>query len=363
MRKLLAALVLLALPCAAAWPNGYRYRRTITVDHTKCGASDSTNFPVLVSGAYSYLATAANGGRVQNSSGYDVIFTSDAAGRSKLNWEVEQYTASSGAVVYWVQIPTVSHSADTAFYLFYGNAAIASDQSNRTATWDSGYALVYHWGTPSSLSLTDSTSHANTGTNDNAVTAASGLIGGAGSFATSSSQYVTFSTVSSGTSGTTSAWIKPNGQSGSFNFGPIIGNSGSSNIDPIQVSGSTDTSFGYSQGSGGVSHTVSSMTGVWHYLVSVRNGLTVTLYLDGTQVASASLQSNESALLQCIGRRNSGGLYYNGLIDETRISTTLRSADWILAEYNNQSSPSTFYSVGAEQLAGTPALLNNPVVM
>jgi hypothetical protein len=36
-------------------------------------------------------------------------------------------------------------------------------------------------------------------------------------------------------------------------------------------------------------------------------------------------------------------------MDELRISNTGRTADWILTSYNNQNSPSTFYSVGAEE--------------
>ncbi len=40
-----------------------------------------------------------------------------------------------------------------------------------------------------------------------------------------------------------------------------------------------------------------------------------------------------------------------GTIDELRIATAARSAGWIQTEYNNQSSPGTFYAVGAEQPA------------
>jgi len=35
-------------------------------------------------------------------------------------------------------------------------------------------------------------------------------------------------------------------------------------------------------------------------------------------------------------------------MDEVRISSIARSPDWVLAEYRNQSSPSTFYTVGSE---------------
>src|SRR5207245_1869604 len=106
--------------------------------------SDQSNFPVLISGSYSYLATTANGGNLQNSNGYDVIFTSDTGCSTRLNHEVETYSANSGAVNYWVKVPTVSHTSDTVFFMCYGNSSITTDQSNKTAVWDPNYKGVYH---------------------------------------------------------------------------------------------------------------------------------------------------------------------------------------------------------------------------
>ena len=40
----------------------------------------------------------------------------------------------------------------------------------------------------------------------------------------------------------------------------------------------------------------------------------------------------------------------NGALDEVRISNIVRSAAWISTEYNNQSSPSTFYSVSSDRV-------------
>src|SRR5690349_18662985 len=104
---------------AQSWSNGYSFRRSITIDHTKVPNTDQTNFPVLISGTYSYLATTANGGDVTNANGYDIIFTSDAGGTSLLPFEQESYSASTGALNYWVQVPTVSHTTDTVIYIFY----------------------------------------------------------------------------------------------------------------------------------------------------------------------------------------------------------------------------------------------------
>jgi hypothetical protein len=53
--------------------------------------------------------------------------------------------------------------------------------------------------------------------------------------------------------------------------------------------------------------------------------------------------------------------YHDETVDEARISGTVRSADWIKTEYNNQYSPSTFYSVAAEEGSG-PALSGHSVL-
>jgi len=47
------------------------------------------------------------------------------------------------------------------------------------------------------------------------------------------------------------------------------------------------------------------------------------------------------------------GYNTNGKIDEPRISTTARSANWITTEYNNQSATSTFYTLGSQETRGT----------
>lgn len=48
-------------------------------------------------------------------------------------------------------------------------------------------------------------------------------------------------------------------------------------------------------------------------------------------------------------RPNPYSYTFNGSLDEARISAISRSADWIKTEYNNQSSPLTFYVVAAQE--------------
>jgi hypothetical protein len=93
--------------------NGYAFRHAITIDHTKVPNTDQSNFPVLVSGTYSFLSGTAYGGDVTSSAGYDIAFASDSAGSNALPFEQESYSASTGAVNYWVKVPTLSRTTDT----------------------------------------------------------------------------------------------------------------------------------------------------------------------------------------------------------------------------------------------------------
>lgn len=105
------------------------------------------------------------------------------------------------------------------------------------------------------------------------------------------------------------------------------------------------------------SSTASWDTG-WHYVVARSTGTTMHLYVDGvfdsSELASVSIAANIKELLlgKTYGSQMAGGTpeAFDGIMDEVRISSTDRSPEWIATTYNNQSSPSTFYSVGVEQV-------------
>jgi Domain of unknown function (DUF2341) len=155
--------LLLLLPlflfCAARPVHAaYTFNQTVTIDHTKVGSSDSTNFPFLFSGTYTYLKTVGNGGNVQKSSGYDIAFATSSACSSLLSFEMESYGASTGTVAFWVKIPTLSHTSDTVIYLCYGDATVSTFQGGAYgAAWDSNYKAVYHLPNGTTIDGTDST--------------------------------------------------------------------------------------------------------------------------------------------------------------------------------------------------------------
>src|SRR5215469_6656960 len=142
----------------------FGFFHALSVDHTQV-PSNQSNFPVLVNFTDNNFATVANGGKVQNSSGFDIGFYADNNAATKLAWEMERYTATSGEVIAWVKLPTVSStSPNTTFYVFYDDPTINTDQSNPTGVWDANYLGVYHLKDGTTLSVADSTGQ-NNGTN------------------------------------------------------------------------------------------------------------------------------------------------------------------------------------------------------
>src|SRR4029077_13499410 len=95
------------------------------------------------------------------------------------------YSSTTGEVIAWINVPTLSTSTDTSLFMYYGNAS-STDQSNKTAVWDANFKGVWHLPNGTALTANDSTSNANNGT-VNSATATAGKIDGAGSFNGSSS--------------------------------------------------------------------------------------------------------------------------------------------------------------------------------
>jgi hypothetical protein len=67
--------------------------------------------------------------------------------------------------------------------------------------------------------------------------------------------------------------------------------------------------------------------------------------------------SNDNALNLTIADESDGTDRYSGYIDEIRIRTGALASTWLSTEYNNQNSPSTFYSVTAVSTSSTQGLM------
>lgn len=334
---------------------GYQKRRAITIDHTKCGSSNSTDWPFLFSGTFAYLKTTGNGGDVTNASGFDIIFTSDQAGLTQLAHEIETYDPATGAVNFWVKIPTLSSAVDTVIYIHYSNSSISTSQENKTGVWSNGFAFVSHLKDGTTLDGSDSTSNNATPSTLGIPTATAGQIDGAGSFNTSAFNYPDSAALSPTTAISVSLWFKRVGTGSNMvplNKGDASGNANSSY--EFVFNSSNQLRFEINNGSGWRTaqySTAISDTTTWHHAFGTFDGSNVKIYTDGvlrTTTAFSGSINNDNQRLN-VGRLINGTQAYNGLLDEVRVAGNIaRSADWITAEFNSQSSPGTFFSVGSE---------------
>jgi hypothetical protein len=157
------------------WANGWTYRRSITVDHNKVSAT-LANFPVLID----ITSTDLKSPKVR-SDAYDILFMDGVGSANKLDHEIESYTSSTGHLVAWVRLPSLSSTVDKIFYIYYGNPS-ATNQQNKEGVWDSRFVMVQHLSETSGTHY-DSTSHHNNGSPVGGVAqGVAGRIGGADSF-------------------------------------------------------------------------------------------------------------------------------------------------------------------------------------
>ncbi len=343
---------------------GFSGVETITFDHTKVPNTDQTNFPALIYGTYGYLATIANGGLVTSSSGYDIVYTSDAGCATPLSQELANYTAATGAVEEWVKIPTLSHTADTVIYECYGKSGITTDQST-TATWPSQYKAVYHLNTSSAPDSTGVNNGAVIGT----ITTVAGQIGSA-----QNSTGTTANRINTGGMGnifgstsvlTISAWLYDNNVSTLADDSPIGSTGSTIGSIPVIFAGTVSVPntlmFQYTSNGFGGYQTFSSTAftvplNTWYHASwSLDLGTTANskIYANGALQASSVTPTGtppttftglSAGVVTTLLSGYSSIYAYTGSIDEVRYSNTIPSADWVSTEYNNQSSPATFYT-------------------
>jgi hypothetical protein len=365
--------------------SGFTYFRSVVIDHTKVGTvnnTDQSNFPVLVSLNNAILKDVAHGGHVQNSNGYDIYFYSDSALTTRIPAERESYDATNGVLVEWVKIGAVSHTTDTTIYMAYGNVGISTDPNldgtyGKTKVWDDGgannYKGVWHLPDGSNLNIADSTG-INTSTN-NGGTPALGKIGGGVNVVANSSQYVDLgSNVALKVIGpmTVEAWISTADFATYYRvaLSNYLGADGYEFVMVPSSDGGNPNKIYFqaiAAGTGQVAMADSPMqANTFYHVVGTYNGSIGKIYVNGAvqsgSFSGASAIGSNGANLN-IGRRANNNNYWNGGLDEVRVSNIVRSPDWIATEYNNQNNPGNigsagFYTVGGEQQTNLPPTVN-----
>lgn len=326
------------LPIRSWWNSSWMYRKQVIIDHTKV-TGDLVNFPILVK-------TTLDTNKVQND-GDDLVFTSDAG--SKLHHEIEFYNSVSGELIAWVNVTSISATVDTILWMYYGNPG-CSNQQNAESTWNAGYTGVWH------LRESFGTRYDSTSNNKDCAASAtthttSAKIDGGEIYDANADMIYTTTTIASMSSYTLESW---------FRFSSATGGTGD---DIMYIRQNNPVVFRYTDEKIHVwvngnyelltsTHVFDDMN--WHYVVLLATGTVMQLFVDSNLEAYTTWTGSTSTNNFCLGDNWLGTDTFRGTIDESRISHTARSLNWIYTSYNTVNLSSTFINVGPEQGRSIP---------
>ncbi|MEM7394074.1 MAG: DUF2341 domain-containing protein, partial [Verrucomicrobiota bacterium] len=319
-----------------------------------CGYTQNqvlTNFPALVvfregSNGFSHAQSAS-------STGGDLRIT-DASGLLELNYEMEAWNVN-GASYVWVQVPALSSNAGIVAY--WGNPgetnppAYALDGS----TWSEGYEAVWHFDEAGSAIRMDATGNGNHGVPQNfeGDESAPNAITGSGLLLDGGNDYLAitnllYDTANQITAVTVESWVRS-----SSGASQIVASFDRNEYWRFALRDDAGaTGVGWDTFGGGQSDqrpNVVLADGNWHHFAGTyQSGLAGNnkhIHVDGAVVDSVNAHGGVglgagNTRYGFIGVGSEAGgfdgsvgptIYFNGDMDELRISSVARSADWLWA--------------------------------
>ncbi|MDC0202359.1 DUF2341 domain-containing protein [Candidatus Nitrosopelagicus sp.] len=140
------------------YDDSWEFRKNITLSlNTGTGVdSDLTDFPVLISFTDTDLI------QTNESLGRDFVFT-ESDGTTVLSHEIEKFDNTTGEIIAWVKLPTMSASTSTEMYIYYKGDTIGFNSAN---VWNDDYVIVWHLNqtsTGTAGEFRDATSNGNDG--------------------------------------------------------------------------------------------------------------------------------------------------------------------------------------------------------
>jgi len=252
----------------------------------------------------------------------------------------------------WAKVPTLEYDADTSLFIWYGNASAvayaADDTFGSQNVWTSNYKLVHH----AVDGFYGSTSNGNNGVNSSASITASGKIGVAYDFDNDDYIYAPHDASLSYGTGDFFAqfWMKTSEASYEWAFSK--GDGGAQGRFTIGVNTTLQAEIGDGSNTVAKSMGTTINTGSWFKItVNYDRSGNVEAFINGVSDGTESITSVGSVtntsrvgISAAINNADTANAGLTAIIDEARTGTGLINVDWDLTEYNNQNSPSTFWT-------------------
>ncbi|MFW9833695.1 MAG: DUF2341 domain-containing protein [Candidatus Thorarchaeota archaeon] len=353
----------------------FRYNKNIVIDHTKV-VSDLQDFPVLVDiwDADLHLDVQPDGDDIAFLFNGQVI-------PHEIDVFDKQGNGTHAHLSAWVKVPYLSSVQDTTIVMVYGDDDLGN-QENSEDIWDSDYSAVWHlnenpaqpqWSStyadnlPHYPQIIDVAVPSSSGTSYGSMTSTDlvdGFIGSGIDF-DGTDDYLDFgnpSELQMSSAFTVEAWFYADYVDNDY----LVVKSGESNYRGWDLSFDNDPSISpagwvmFRWSPDGVNMDLVGYeridTGQWYQVVGVFCPSTFArFYLNGELVGEVTsglpTSVNNPNRPVRIGRRSDTAgatSYFDGIVDEVRISNIARSDGWIRTQYLNQRNPELFLTVGEE---------------
>lgn len=326
-----------------AFPYDYIKYQAVIIDKDKVSGSIAlTNFPVLIDLSDLENATTDIFDTCRSDGGDIRVTLSD--GTTQLAREIIEINTTAKTGKIRVCIPSLAYDADTVILVWYNgiDTEPAADSTyGSQAVWDSDFLGVWHL---------NSDGHDSTGNGYN------GTLNGTYAFSPGR--------ICGNAIDCNHGWMTTNCPKGSIGTIEMLLN--------FDAFGTYRQLYGVTSGGNdfeGWANSVGALIlrnkyttktfaiSTWYHFAyrydqvadaSYGNG---SVLVDGEDCTGAVYQSGQFGSGNIFfGADTAAGAYsFVGLIESIRYSAVMRSADWLKTMYNNESSPSTFYSVSAEQ--------------
>ena len=339
---------------------------TITIDHTQID-EDLTDFPVYVDlGDLSnrfWNTTPSDSGTV----GTDIRITTDAESPVELARELVTASSTQETGELHFRADVISSTTDTIFRIYYNGTTTGDyhpiDTYGRNNVWDNGYVGVWHLSEDPTGQIVDATGIGLLGQSIGSMDASNlvaGKVGQSLDFDGSDDRiFLGYEdALNINQSLTLQTWA--NNDLTGANIA-ILGKTTSGNEKQyafVQQQSPDEASFSYERSSNNFGSPIGDVNqNEWYAITTTLDeSLLITNYLNGSstgsETAPAATLLDHDADFE-IGRWGYIPSYYDGQLDEVRISNVVRSEAWISAEYTNQSTTSNFYSASADEWNAT----------
>ncbi len=343
-----------------AWLTGWGFRKKITIQNTNIDAN-LTDFPVQVE-----FENDSDIGGEARSDGHDIRFT-QSDGSTLLKYDRLSFSISAGQAdgLFYVKVPSLLAAGTNEIYIYYGKAD-AADGEDEANTWDANFEAVWHL-EESSTPAYDSTANNHDATFQGTPVQATGKVGNCLDFEKNDSDYLQVSDAA-GLDITEEVsiefWMNAETATGTpfskgdnayqvrmttYNLGTPCGSQ--NKIRATFRDGSDIANVEYCL----------PPTGQWDYYMSTLSKAAGTADMwrnsvnaesdTGLTFTGMATNSIDLRIAAWASAEPTTSRFYDGLLDEVRLSTTARSDAWQKFTYYNANEADHELTYGSEEVA------------